>query len=145
MARPRTPAPGGADVRRSGSHADRPGTLDPDAVLRLALDAAGGSPLSDADLAAIVERAAGNPLFARELAVVAAQQGSTEALPDRLETLLTSRIDRLDGPRRALLRRAAVLGRTVDLELLDEVLADEDGGPARPGGLGRPRGVRRVG
>ncbi|HEV8404112.1 MAG TPA: AAA family ATPase [Candidatus Limnocylindrales bacterium] len=101
------------------------GSLDSNAVLRLALDAAGGSPLSDADLEAIVERAAGNPLFARELAVVAAQEGTTEALPDRLETLLTSRIDRLDGPRRALLRRAAVLGRTVDLELLDEVLSDE--------------------
>ena len=102
------------------------GTLDPEAVVRLALDAAGGSPLSDADLEAIVERAGGNPLFARELAVVAAQEGTTGALPDRLETLLTSRIDRLDGRRRALLRRAAVLGRTVDLELLDDVLSDEE-------------------
>lgn len=100
------------------------GTLDAEAVVRLALDAAGGSPLSDADLDAIVERAAGNPLFVRELAAVAVQDGSMDALPERLETLLASRIDRLDGRRRALLRRAAVLGRTVDLEVLDEVLSD---------------------
>ena len=102
------------------------GTLDPGAVVRLALDAAGGSPLSDADLRAIVERAGGNPLFARELAAVAVEQGTAEALPDRLETLLASRIDRLDGHRRALLRRAAVLGRTIDLELLGEVVTDTD-------------------
>ena len=103
------------------------GTLDTDATVRLVLDAAAGSPLSDADLDAIVERAGGNPLFARELTAVAVRHGSAEALPDRLESLLASRIDRLDGRRRALLRRAAVLGRTVDLDLLDEVLADVDG------------------
>ena len=100
--------------------------LGPDAVMGLALAAAGGSPLSDADLAAIVARAAGNPLFVRELAAVAAEGGTADGLPDRLESLLASRIDRLDGPRRALLRRAAVLGRTVDLELLGEVLTDGD-------------------
>jgi len=99
--------------------------LDREAAIHLAL-AAAGSPLSDADVAVIVDRAAGNPLFVRELAVVAAEQGTVEALPDRLESLLASRIDRLDGRGRALLRRAAVMGRTVDLELLDEMLVGED-------------------
>ena len=100
--------------------------LDPDAVMRLALAAAGGSPLSDADLGTIIGRAAGNPLFARELAGIAAERGAMESLPDRLESLLASRIDRLDGQRRALLRRAAVLGPTVDLELLGEILSGDD-------------------
>ncbi len=100
--------------------------LGPDAVVRVALAASGNAALSDADLASITERAAGNPLFARELATAAAERGSLENLPDRLETLLASRIDRLDGRGRALLRRAAVLGRTVDLELLGEVLEDDD-------------------
>lgn len=98
--------------------------LGPDAVARLAL-AAVDRPLSDADLAAIVERAAGNPLFARELAEAAVATGSADRLPERLESLIASRIDRL-GPRELrLLRRAAVLGRTVDLDLLAEVLADD--------------------
>ena len=100
--------------------------LGPDAVIRVALAASGTAALSDADLAVITERAAGNPLFARELASAAVARGNLEELPDRLETLLASRIDRLDGRRRALLRRAAVLGRTVDLELLGEVLEDDD-------------------
>ncbi|HEY7827109.1 MAG TPA: AAA family ATPase, partial [Candidatus Limnocylindrales bacterium] len=100
---------------------DLPG-LEPDAVIRVALAASGTAALSDSDLALITERAAGNPLFARELASAAAERGSLEDLPDRLESLLASRIDRLDGRGRALLRRAAVLGRTVDLELLGEVL-----------------------
>jgi class 3 adenylate cyclase/tetratricopeptide (TPR) repeat protein len=98
--------------------------LDVEAAKQLALEAAGDVPLSDADLAAIVERAGGIPLFVRELAVLVAERG-TASLPDRLESLLASRIDRLDGRHRALLRRAAVLGRTVDLDLLGEVLADE--------------------
>ena len=92
----------------------------------------------------ITERAAGNPLFARELATAAAEQGGMENLPDRLETLLASRIDRLGGKGRALLRRAAVLGRTVDLELLGEVIEDDEGCP-RPGRLGRARRLRRPG
>lgn len=98
--------------------------LPPEAVASLAL-AAANRPLSDADLAAIVGRAAGNPLFVRELAEAAAATGSVDRLPERLESLIASRIDRL-GPRELrLLRRAAVLGRTVDLDLLAEALAGE--------------------
>ncbi|MGH2512232.1 MAG: ATP-binding protein, partial [Candidatus Limnocylindrales bacterium] len=100
--------------------------LDPGATVRLVLAAAGSGSLSDADLASISERAGGNPLFARVLVTAALERGSADDLPDRLESLLASRIDRLDGRGRALLRRAAVLGRTVDLDLLGEVLADDD-------------------
>ncbi len=121
LQRPGSRAFGGA----TATQVDLP-ALNRDAVVQLALAASGNAALSDADLASITERAAGNPLFARELATAAAEQGGMENLPDRLETLLASRIDRLGGKGRALLRRAAVLGRTVDLELLGEVLEDDD-------------------
>jgi len=98
--------------------------LRPDAVARLAM-AAVDRPLSDADLAGIVERAAGNPLFARELAEAAAVTGSVDRLPERLESLIASRIDRLAPRELRLLRRAAVLGRTVDVDLLAEALAGD--------------------
>ena len=98
--------------------------LPPEAVARLAIEAA-ERPLSDADLAGIVARAAGNPLFARELAEVAVTTGSVDKLPERLESLVASRIDRLDPRGRRLLRRAAVLGRVVDVDLLAEAVADE--------------------
>jgi class 3 adenylate cyclase/tetratricopeptide (TPR) repeat protein len=109
--------------------------LPPEAVAALALDAA-DRPLSDADLSGIVARAAGNPLFARELAEVAAATGSVDKLPERLESLVASRIDHLDPRGRRLLRRAAVIGRVVDVDLLAEVLADEgDARDARDLGL----------
>ncbi len=95
-------------------------------MVQVALAASGTTALSDADLACDHRAGGGNPLFARELATAAAEQGGMENLPDRLETLLASRIDRLGGKGRALLRRAAVLGRTVDLELLGEVLEDDE-------------------
>ena len=109
--------------------------LPPEAVAALALDAS-DRPLSDADLAGIVARAAGNPLFARELAEVAATTGSVDRLPERLESLVASRIDRLDPRGRRLLRRAAVMGRVVDVDLLAEVVADDgDARDARDLGL----------
>jgi tetratricopeptide (TPR) repeat protein len=77
--------------------------------------------------AAVLARAAGNPLFLRELvaglrtAAVAARSGSTELL-DSIEGVIAARIDRLAPPDRSLLRAAAVLGMTVDPDLLGELL-----------------------
>jgi class 3 adenylate cyclase/tetratricopeptide (TPR) repeat protein len=98
--------------------------LPNEAVAALAA-ASAGTALSDASVQAIVARAAGNPLFVRELAAATAAGRSSEDLPERLEVLLASRIDRLDAPDRGLLRRAAVGGRTIDLDVLSEVLRDE--------------------
>lgn len=99
--------------------------LPPRAVEELAIAAAGETPLPDSALRAIVERASGNPLFVRELATAAAEQGSTDDLPEHLEPLLASRIDRLDARGRTLLRRAAAGGRTVDLDLLAEAVPSD--------------------
>ena len=43
-------------------------------------------------------------------------------MPETVETLLTSRIDRLDPADRLLLRYASVIGPRFDLGLLDEIL-----------------------
>ncbi|HEY2887707.1 MAG TPA: AAA family ATPase, partial [Candidatus Limnocylindrales bacterium] len=110
---------------RATSRIDLAG-LEPPELASLAVSAAGDAPLSDAALGAIVSRAAGNPLFARELVGASVDQRGGEALPEGLEVLLASRIDRLDARGRSLLRRAAVLGRDVDLEVLAEALADDD-------------------
>ena len=51
-----------------------------------------------------------------------------------METLLTSRIDRLDPADRLLLRYASVVGPRFDVDLLEEILVDE---PVEPGDLER--------
>ena len=101
--------------------------LDPDAVAQLALAATSDTPLSDAELQSIIERGTGNPLHIRELAVATAGRGGASTqLPDSLEQLLASRLDRIPPADRGLLRRAAVLGRDVELSLLADVLPDHE-------------------
>jgi tetratricopeptide (TPR) repeat protein len=92
----------------------------------LAVAAAGELSLSDAELQALTERAAGNPLFIRELALSPA---GGDALPETIESLLTSRIDTLHPADRLLLRHASVISRTFELDLLQEILPEEVGDP----------------
>ncbi len=88
----------------------------------LALAAAGDQALSEKELAELTERAGGNPLFMREL--VASPRGD-ESVPETIETLLTARIDTLAPDDRLLLRHAAVIGRTFELDLLAAILPEE--------------------
>jgi DNA-binding SARP family transcriptional activator len=57
----------------------------------------------------IVELAEGNALYIEQLASFAAEGG--EGLPPTLEAVLAGRLGRLDPPERAVLQRAAVVGR----------------------------------
>jgi class 3 adenylate cyclase/tetratricopeptide (TPR) repeat protein len=91
---------------------------------RLALAAAGEVALSEELLGEVSERSGGNPLFVREL-VAATRAGGVAALPETVETLITTRIDTLDPGDRFLLRNASVLGAHFELDLLADVLADE--------------------
>lgn len=100
--------------------------LTPEEARDLALAAAGDTALSEAELAALTERAAGNALFIRELALSPAGGG---ALPETVESLLTNRIDALHPSDRLLLRHAAVIGPSFDLDLLTESLAEEGTDP----------------
>ncbi|HEY7732521.1 MAG TPA: tetratricopeptide repeat protein [Gaiellaceae bacterium] len=107
--------------------------LGGDAAEALALAVAQEHALSTDEVAVLAGRSGGNPLFVREL-VFAARHGGADALPESVETLLTSRIDVLAPADRMLLRYASVLGPTFDPALLAELLGDEvpdAGEPAR--------------
>ena len=88
----------------------------------LALAAAGGRRLSDDELAALMERGAGNPLFLQELASPGGEAREGEQMPDTVEALVATRIDRLAPGDRALLRWASVLGVSFSASLIRDVL-----------------------
>ena len=92
---------------------------------RLALAAAGEVALSEELLGEVSERSGGNPLFVRELVAASRAAGGGAALPETVETLITTRIDTLEPGDRFLLRNASVLGSRFELDLLADVLADE--------------------
>jgi class 3 adenylate cyclase/tetratricopeptide (TPR) repeat protein len=96
-----------------------------EAASALALAAAGDVALTEQELAAVGERAGGNPLFVRELVAAAKTDGSVDSLPQTVETLMTARIDTLEPTDRQLLRYAAVIGASFELDLLEEVLSGE--------------------
>ncbi len=74
---------------------------------------------------AVVARGGGNPLFLRHLAATARTARGTLDLPDTIETVVAARIDRLAPAAREVLRAAAVVGMSVDADILAELL-DED-------------------
>jgi tetratricopeptide (TPR) repeat protein len=97
--------------------------LDAKATALLALAADEELTLGDEDLSAVSARSGGNPLFVREL-VAAASAGSSE-LPETVERLMTERIDTLPADDRLLLRYASVMGQWFDLDVLQDLVADE--------------------
>ena len=84
------------------------------------------APLPPQALAALAGRAGGNPLFLRELLGAAGSRGvdALDQLPDSVEALVASQIDRLGHADRSVLRHAAVLGAVVDKAVLLEMLGD---------------------
>jgi class 3 adenylate cyclase/tetratricopeptide (TPR) repeat protein len=87
--------------------------------------AAGDRALREDELAAIAERGGGNPLFLQELASAEEPAAEREELPENVEALVASRIDRLAPPDRTLLRWASVLGTTFAGTLIADVLAGD--------------------
>jgi class 3 adenylate cyclase/tetratricopeptide (TPR) repeat protein len=107
--------------------------LDGTHSAELALAVAEDFALSTETVTALTERSGGNPLFVRELVSAARQGEHFETLPESVESLLTTRIDTLAPPDRMLLRYAAVVGPTFELDFLGAILGDEmpDAGEAR--------------
>ncbi len=87
------------------------------------------TPLLPHEIEALTERAGGNPLFLTELMAVARQAGGMTELPDSVESLMTSRIDRLSPTDRRVLRCAAVVGASFTKDLVDAALAPESPAP----------------
>jgi class 3 adenylate cyclase/tetratricopeptide (TPR) repeat protein len=84
----------------------------------------------------LLEKTGGNPLFLEEVMLDVAECGEELAsarIPDTIQALIASRIDRLDGASKALLQHASVIGRTfwagaveylASVESLDDVIDD---------------------
>ena len=103
-----------------------PDALSPEEMEALLDRLLGDVVLSAEARARLVETAEGNPLFLEQLLAYVGEQGALEpgrALPPTIRALLASRLDRLGPGERAVLERAAVVGkefREVDLAgLLD--------------------------
>ena len=96
--------------------------LSDEAARSLSSAVSGDLPLARHELEAIAARAGGNPLFLQE--IVAAHASDVGALPDSVEALLSSRIDRLAPGERRLLRYASVFGPSFDAGFFAESFGD---------------------
>jgi class 3 adenylate cyclase/tetratricopeptide (TPR) repeat protein len=117
-----TRRPGGPSIAGDGAIVLELQPLPDEDSRSLALAAAGDQALSEKELGELTARAGGNPLFVREL--VASPLGD-DSVPETIETLLTARIDTLAPDDRLLLRHAAVIGRTFELDLLAAIVPEE--------------------
>ena len=84
----------------------------------------------------LLEKTGGNPLFLEEVMLDVAECGeetATARIPDTIQALIASRIDRLDASSKSMLQHASVIGRTfwvgaveylASAESLDEVIED---------------------
>jgi class 3 adenylate cyclase len=110
----------------------------PEATLRLdALSEADARGLLDALDAPpavrerIAELAEGNPLFIEQLAAFAGEEGENVKLSGSIRGVLHSRLDRLDLEERAVLERAAVIGRSFSLEAVLQLIPPAEREPAQ--------------
>jgi class 3 adenylate cyclase/tetratricopeptide (TPR) repeat protein len=85
------------------------------------------------------EAAEGNPLFLEQLLALSAEDVHEVALPHTIQGLLTARLDRLDMDERALLERAAVIGKEFWRDALVHLSAPETEVSALLQGLVRKR------
>jgi class 3 adenylate cyclase/tetratricopeptide (TPR) repeat protein len=104
----------------------RPGPLSASAARELVETISTETPLSDFDVELLAKRAAGNPLFLRGLVHAVAEGGDLAGLPESVEELLASQIDRLPLAERTVLRYASVLGVSFSEEMLRAILAGND-------------------
>jgi class 3 adenylate cyclase/tetratricopeptide (TPR) repeat protein len=120
----------GADVDGESAQRLVLGPLDAIAAEVLVHAETDNNPLSPHVADAVVRRGEGNPLFLRELAQAAAAGASAEDLPDSVENLVDTQIDRLAPRDRDVLRAASVIGVAVDPDLLIDVLRTYGDGSA---------------
>jgi class 3 adenylate cyclase/predicted ATPase len=102
-------------------------TLGPlaDAVARGLVEVATeAAPLRPQERDRIVTQASGNPLFLEELLRVI-RSGGLDALPDSLDAIAMREIDALPGSSRSCLLVASVLGRVIERELYEQLVAEE--------------------
>ena len=81
-----------------------------------------GSPRA---LAAVLARGGGNPLFIEELAQAFRDAGAAEDVPASARDVVSARVDRLSARPKTALRFASVLGDTIRVRLLEELLGED--------------------
>lgn len=72
----------------------------------------------------LLAKADGNPFFLEELARTVVEQGgevSATMVPDTVQAVLAARIDRLPASAKSVLQAAAVIGKDIDLRLLQAI------------------------
>jgi class 3 adenylate cyclase/tetratricopeptide (TPR) repeat protein len=74
----------------------------------------------------IAELAEGNPLFIEQLAAFAGEEGDDVSLSGSIRGVLHARLDRLEFEERAVLERAAVIGRSFSLEAVLRLIPQAD-------------------
>ncbi len=87
--------------------------------------------LADATRTRVQETAEGNPLFLQQTVAMLAEQASVEGevpIPPTIEAVLAARLDRLGPGERAVIERAAVVGKDFQEEAVAELVASD----ARP-------------
>jgi DNA-binding SARP family transcriptional activator/tetratricopeptide (TPR) repeat protein len=91
------------------------------------VDELAGGALAEDSRARIVEAAEGNPLFLEQLFALAGEGGlgRERPLPTSIRALLAARLDRLGPGERAVLERAAVVGRQFRRDELSPLLEPE--------------------
>lgn len=102
--------------------------LDDAAMVELATDC-GLPAVTGATLKLLRDRTGGNPLFVREMARLMVAEGADAAhgrVPAGVRDVVRRRLARLPGQTATALRQAAVLGREVDLDLLEELARSDD-------------------
>ena len=130
----------------------RPAWLQPPAAALIL------EPLSDADSERLLEAlgtpaaawpriaaaAEGNPLYVEQLAAISEEFTTAGAMPGTIRGVLHERLDRLDRDERAVLERAAVIGRSFTLESVLDLTPQRAQENARAGllALTRKRFVR---
>ncbi len=93
--------------------------LGEEEAAELLAEATADRPLPPHELAQLAKRAGGNPLFLTELLAAARSPEGLTELPDSVEALLMTQIDRLAPDDRRVLRCAAVVGASFTPELLE--------------------------
>src|ERR1051325_4444168 len=138
------PAWGGGRLRATAIELEPPARDESEQLVGALLDGhalpvnapPAGTALSAHARQALLDKTEGNPLFVEETMRMLAEEGieSAERIPDTVQALIAGRIDRLPAQAKAMLQRAAVIGRifwvsalerlSPELESVEEALED---------------------
>lgn len=100
--------------------------LEDHAATELVTALTDGDPLRPHEIQLLVQRAGGNPRFLVELTNEVLTTGAADHLPDSVDGLVSSQLDRLPGDARRDLRMASVLGPEFDADVLALLLEDTE-------------------